>query len=37
MSLRTTRHTATFNESFSLQNVEGVQPAGEYNVSARMN
>jgi hypothetical protein len=32
MSLRTTRHTATFNEPFSLRNVEGVQPAGEYNV-----
>jgi len=32
MSLRTTRHTATFNEPFSLRNVEGLQPAGDYNV-----
>jgi hypothetical protein len=32
LSLKTTRGTATFNEPFSLRNVEGTQPAGEYNV-----
>ena len=32
MSLKTTRGIAAFNEPFSLRNVEGIQPAGEYNV-----
>jgi hypothetical protein len=32
LSLKTTRGTATFSEPFSLRNVEGIQPAGEYNV-----
>ena len=32
MSLKTTRGIAAFKEPFSLRNVEGIQPAGEYNV-----
>ena len=32
MTLKTTRAIAAFNEPFSLRNVEGIQPAGEYNV-----
>jgi hypothetical protein len=32
VSLKTTRGIAAFNAPFSLRNVEGIQPAGEYNV-----
>ena len=32
LTLRTTRCVACFNEPFSLRNVEGVQPPGDYNV-----
>ena len=32
MTIRTTRCVASFNEPFSLRNVEGVQPPGDYSV-----
>ena len=32
MTIKTTRAIASFNEPFSLRNVDGVQPAGEYAV-----
>lgn len=32
MSIRTTRTTVSFTSPFTLHNVEGVQPAGEYAV-----
>lgn len=32
LTIKTTRAIAAFNEPFSLRNVEGVQPAGEYAV-----
>ena len=32
MTLKTTRAVATFNEPFSLRNMEGLQPAGTYAV-----
>ena len=32
MSLKTTRHTATFDAPFSLRQINGVQPAGEYGI-----
>jgi len=32
LTIRTTRTTVSFSSPFTLQNVEGVQPAGEYVV-----
>jgi hypothetical protein len=32
LTIRTTRCVASFNEPFSLRNVEGLQPPGDYNV-----
>ncbi|SDR87995.1 hypothetical protein [Bradyrhizobium canariense] len=32
MTIRTTRTTASFSSPFTLQDLEGVQPAGEYVV-----
>jgi hypothetical protein len=32
LTIRTTRTTVSFNSPFTLQNLEGVQPAGEYVV-----
>ena len=32
MTVRTTRTTVSFSSPFTLENVEGVQPAGEYVV-----
>lgn len=32
MTIKTTRGIASFNEPFSLRNVDGVQPAGDYTV-----
>jgi hypothetical protein len=32
LTIKTTRAVASFSEPFSLRNVEGVQPAGEYVV-----
>jgi hypothetical protein len=32
LTIRTTRTTVSFRNPFTLQNVEGVQPAGEYVV-----
>jgi hypothetical protein len=32
LTIRTTRCLASFAEPFSLRNVEGVQPPGDYNV-----
>ena len=32
MTIRTTRTTVSFSSPFTLQNVEGVQPEGEYVV-----
>jgi hypothetical protein len=32
LTIRTTRCVASFDEPFSLRNVEGVQPPGDYNV-----
>lgn len=32
MTIKTTRTVVSFNEPFSLRNVEGVQPAGSYAV-----
>ena len=32
MTLKTTRTIATFDEPFSLRNLEGIQPAGTYAV-----
>jgi hypothetical protein len=32
LTLKTTRTVATFNEPFSLRNLEGIQPAGKYAV-----
>ena len=32
MTIKTTRTTVSFNSPFTLQNLEGVQPAGEYVV-----
>jgi hypothetical protein len=32
LTIKTTRTTVSFNSPFTLQNLEGVQPAGEYAV-----
>jgi len=32
LSVKTTRSIASFHEPFSLRNLEGIQPAGEYHV-----
>ncbi len=32
MTVKTTRGVASFRESFSLRNLQGVQPAGDYAV-----
>ena len=32
MTIRTTRTTVSFSSPFTLQNLEGIQPAGEYVV-----
>jgi hypothetical protein len=32
LTIRTTRSTVSFSSPFTLQNLEGVQPAGEYVV-----
>ena len=32
LTIRTTRSTVSFSNPFTLQNLEGVQPAGEYVV-----
>jgi hypothetical protein len=32
LTIRTTRTTVSFNSPFTLQNLEGIQPAGEYVV-----
>jgi hypothetical protein len=32
LTIRTTRSTVSFSNPFTLQNLEGVQPAGEYAV-----
>lgn len=34
MTIRTTRSTVSFSNPFTLRNLEGVQPAGEYVVLA---
>ena len=34
MTIRTTRSTVSFSSPFTLRNLEGVQPAGEYVVMA---
>ena len=34
MTIRTTRTTVSFNSPFTLHNLKGVQPAGEYVVMA---
>jgi hypothetical protein len=34
LTIRTTRSTVSFSNPFTLQNLEGVQPAGEYVVLA---
>ena len=34
MTIRTTRSTVSFSSPFTLRNLEGVQPAGEYVVLA---
>jgi|SRR5947207_15416155 len=34
LTIRTTRTTVSFTSPFTLQNLEGVQPAGEYAVLA---
>ena len=34
LTIRTTRSTVSFSNPFTLRNLEGVQPAGEYVVLA---